>query len=96
MTMPHISKKLTALATLGALILLDTQGLINMGDEAMQSLTYAVIAYLLGQSFVDLGLYSTRAKADAAANAVLDRISNGELPVRREDPPVDVEPEVKA
>lgn len=96
MNITHVSKKLTALATLGALILLDTQGLINMGDEAMQSLTYAVIAYLLGQSFVDLGLYSTKAKADAAANAVLDRISNGELPVRREDPPVDVEPEVKA
>jgi hypothetical protein len=91
-----VSKKLTSLATLGLMILLDSQGMINMGDEAMQSLTYAVIAYLLGQSFVDLGLYSTRAKADAAANAVLDRIANGELPVRREAPPVDVEPEGKA
>ncbi len=92
MTISLVSKKLTSLGTLIVLILLDSQGLLNMGDEAMQSLTYATVAYLLGQSFVDLGLYSTRAKADAAANAVLDRLANGELPIRREDPPVDVEP----
>ena len=96
MSITHVSKKLTSLATLVVLVLLDSQGLINMGDEAMQSLTYATVAYLLGQSFVDLGLYSTRAKADAAANAVLDRISNGELPIRKPVPAVDVEPEVEA
>ena len=85
-----LSKKLTALAGLALLIILDQQGLLALSPEALEDITYAVIAYLLGQSVVDLGVYTTQAKADAAANAVLDRIANGELPVR-EEPEPDVE-----
>jgi hypothetical protein len=85
-----LSKKLTALAGLALLIILDQQGLLALSSEALEDITYAVIAYLLGQSVVDLGVYTTQAKADAAANAVLDRIANGELPVR-EEPEPDVE-----
>jgi len=40
---------------------------------------------------IDLGVYTTKAKTDAASNAVLDRIANGELPVRSYEPEPDVE-----
>ena len=80
-----ISKKLSALAGLAALIILNQHGIITLAPEAMDDITYAVIAYLLGQSVVDLGVYTTREKTTAASNVVLDRIANGELPIRRYD-----------
>jgi hypothetical protein len=86
-----VSKKLSALAGLVAIILLNQQGLLTLDEGAMHDITYAVIAYLLGQSVIDLGVYTTKAKTDAASNAVLDRIANGELPVRSYEPEPDVE-----
>jgi hypothetical protein len=87
----NLSKKLSALAGLVALVLLNQHGIVNLAPEAMDDITYAVIAYLLGQSVVDLGVYTTREKTTAASNVVLDRIANGELPIRRYDPEPDVE-----
>lgn len=87
----NFSKKLSALAGLVALVILNQQGIVTLAPEAMDDITYAVIAYLLGQSVVDLGIYTTREKTTAASNVVLDRIANGELPIRRYDPEPDVE-----
>ena len=87
----NLSKKLSALAGLVALVLPNQHGIVNLAPEAMDDITYAVIAYLLGQSVVDLGVYTTREKTTAASNVVLDRIANGELPIRRYDPEPDVE-----
>lgn len=87
----NFSKKLSALAGLVALVLLNQHGIVTLAPQAMDDITYAVIAYLLGQSVVDLGIYTTREKATAASNVVLDRIANGELPIRRYDPEPDVE-----
>jgi len=44
-----VSKKLSALAGLVAIILLNQQGLLTLDEGAMHDITYAVIAYLLGQ-----------------------------------------------
>jgi hypothetical protein len=87
----NFSKKLSALAGLVALVLLNQHGIVTLAPQAMDDITYAVIAYLLGQSVVDLGIYTTREKSTAASNVVLDRIANGELPIRRYDPEPDVE-----
>jgi len=87
----NFSKKLSALAGLVALVLLNQHGIVTLAPQAMDDITYAVIAYLLGQSVVDLGIYTTREKTTAASNVVLDRIANGELPIRRYDPEPDVE-----
>tara|TARA_R100000951_G_scaffold114960_1_gene121537 strand:+ start:36054 stop:36374 length:321 start_codon:yes stop_codon:yes gene_type:complete len=91
----NFSKKLSALAGLVVMVILNQNGIIALAPEAMHDITYAVIAYLLGQSVVDLGVYTTREKATAASNVVLDRIANGEFPPRRYDPVTVAEPDVE-